>query len=230
MIDWLDDAAFPAFPPTGKALTNPNGLLAAGGHTSPLWLDQAYRNGIFPWSDPEDVRLWWSPAPRAVITPESFRIPRSVRKLFRRPWYLTTNLAFARVMTNCATPRSDGGGTWISSDMITAYTRLHQAGRALSAEVWDEHGELCGGFYGLLIGRAFFGESMFSRQSGASQFAFGKVAPLLFQQGIDIIDCQMKTDHLARFGLLELTRKDFEVRLHLAISAPTITPLRGFCA
>ena len=227
MIDWLDDTAFPAFPPTHTALSNPNGLLVAGGRVSPLWLDQAYRNGIFPWNDPDDVRLWWSPVPRAVITPDSFRIPRTVRKLLRNPWTLTINMAFEQVMSACAAPRTASNGTWISTDMIAAYTRLRQAGRALSAEVWDEQGTLCGGFYGLMIGRAFFGESMFSVRSGASQYAFATVAPLLFQQGVELIDCQMKTAHLARFGISELNRSNFEGRLSKAVHAPPIPPLRG---
>lgn len=229
MIDWLDENGFPEFPPPRNALTDPNGLLAAGGGMSPLWLDCAYRAGIFPWHDPDEVRLWWSPAPRAVITPTSFRIPRSVRKVLKRPWNLTTNLAFERVMTACSAPRSATNGVWINPQMIRAYTRLHHAGRALSAEVWDENGELCGGFYGLQIGAVFFGESMFSQRSGASQFAFARLAPLLFRQGIQLIDCQMKTDHLARFGIVELEREAFEQQLADHINTPTPAPLPGFC-
>lgn len=228
MIDWLDDAGFPDFPPTRCALDEPAGLLAAGGGMSPLWLDQAYRRGIFPWHDPEDVRLWWSPMPRAVITPDSFHLPRSVRKLLNKPYRLSVNLAFQRVMEHCSAPRSDDNGTWISSAMIAAYTRLHHAGRAISVEYWNASGELSGGFYGVLIGRAFFGESMFSREPNASKIAFGRAAPCLFQHGIQLIDCQMKTDHLARFGLLELERPTFEQRLQQAVQAPPIAPLPGW--
>ena len=113
MIDWLDEASFPQFPPPHKALDDPNGLLAAGGRVTPVWLDQAYRRGIFPWNDPDEVRLWWSPAPRAIITPDSFRIPRSVRKAIRRQNYrVTTNLAFTDVMTACAAPRTSTPSHW----------------------------------------------------------------------------------------------------------------------
>lgn len=230
MIDWLDEVSFPHFPATDKALDEPAGLLAAGGQISPLWLDQAYRHGIFPWNDPDEVRLWWSPAPRAVITPDSFRIPRSVQKAIRRQKFtITSNLAFRRVMTACAAPRDDAAGTWISRDMIDSYSRLHQAGRAISVECWQDGG-LCGGFYGLVIGSAYFGESMFSAVSDASKVAFACAAPVMFRAGIRLIDCQMKTDHLARFGLLELNRESFERQLQAAVSDPRDIRLPGIMA
>ncbi|MAD43994.1 MAG: leucyl/phenylalanyl-tRNA--protein transferase [Oceanospirillaceae bacterium] len=222
MIDWLDEASFPQFPPPHKALDDPNGLLAAGGRVTPVWLDQAYRRGIFPWNDPDEVRLWWSPAPRAIITPDSFRIPRSVRKAIRRQNYrVTTNLAFTDVMTACAAPRQHEAGTWISDDMIDSYTRLHKAGRALSVEYWHE-GRLSGGFYGLLTGQALFGESMFSQVDNASKIAFAIAAPALFRAGLQLIDCQMKTSHLAQFGIEEATREDFSRRVKAAVTAPPV--------
>lgn len=230
MIDWLDEVSFPQFPPTAKALSEPNGLLAAGGLVSPLWLDQAYRRGIFPWHDPDEVRLWWSPAPRAVITPAGFRIPRSVQKAIRRQKFtITCNLAFERVMRACAAPRADAAGTWISTDMISSYTRLHQAGRAISVEYWD-NSRLAGGFYGLLIGHMYFGESMFSAVNNASKIAFACAAPVLFSAGVEMIDCQMKTEHLARFGLQELPREAFEQQLHKAVNAESQICLPGVIA
>lgn len=228
MIDWLDDLSFPRFPDTANALTEPNGLLAAGGMVSPLWIDQAYRHGVFPWNDPDEVRLWWSPAPRAVIRPSDFHIPRSVAKACRRGEFrVTSNLAFEQVMSACAAPRSYADGTWISDDMVDTYTRLHHAGRAVSVECWREDGTLCGGFYGLTIGSAFFGESMFSRVNDASKVAFAVAAPALFASGVQMIDCQMRTDHLARFGLVELERQPFEQLLRQALSLPLQLSLPG---
>ncbi|MFT4531124.1 MAG: leucyl/phenylalanyl-tRNA--protein transferase [Oceanospirillales bacterium] len=230
MIDWLDDYQRPTFPDTSRAMHEPNGLLAGGGIVSPLWLDTAYRQGIFPWSDPEEERMWWTPSPRAVITPASFRIPRTVRKdLNSTKAHITANIAFRRVMQACAEPRgfsdSKDVGTWISQDMIDAYESLHRAGRAISVEHWNANGELTGGFYGLMIGRVIFGESMFSREPNASKRAFATAAPKLFELGIELIDCQMKTEHLARFGLIELDRDDFEKQLTLNTTKPTIRAL-----
>ena len=215
MIDWLDDSQPPIFPATHKALAEPNGLLAAGGCVSPSWIDQAYRLGIFPWNEPEEVRLWWSPAPRAVITPFSFRIPRTVKKLIRRTsnHMVTINQAFDIVIDACSEPRSYESGTWIDEDILFNYKRLFRAGRAISIEHWDSEGELIGGCYGLVKGQVFFGESMFSRQANASKIAFATAAPALFNAGISLIDCQMYTDHLAQFGAEELPRHEFEALL-----------------
>lgn len=231
MIDWLDETSFPAFPPTSTALDDPNGLLAAGGLVSPLWLDQAYRRGIFPWNDPEEVRLWWSPAPRAIIQPHTFRIPRSVRKAQRRQTFrVTANQAFEQVMSACARPRNYESGTWISDEMIDSYTRLNQAGRAHSFEYWNEHGQLSGGLYGLQIGAAFFGESMFSVESNASKITFAIAAPHLFKAGITLIDCQMKTDHLSQFGLTEQSRDEFEQLLKAALASKSVISVAGVLA
>lgn len=217
MIDWLDDTLPPFFPDTHQALDDPNGLLAAGGQVSPRWLDEAYRHGIFPWNDPDEVRLWWTPAPRAIITADSFRVPRTVRKLIRRSQEaghtISFNQAFAAVIEGCSAPRDYQQGTWIDEDILENYQRMQHAGRALSIEHWDARGELIGGCYGLLKGRVFFGESMFSRQPNASKVAFGQAAPLLFAAGIRLIDCQMHTQHLAQFGAHEVSRQSFESQL-----------------
>ena len=227
MIEWLDDNSAPDFPATSRALKDPNGLLAVGGGMSPAWLHCAYRRGIFPWHSDGDPRLWWSPAPRAVILPHTFRVPRTIRKeLNRTPLTFTSNLAFAAVMDGCArTHEEQDGSTWIQPEMQQAYANMHQAGYAQSVECWTADGELCGGFYGLRIGRAFFGESMFSRISNSAKLAFALVAPALFHSGIRIIDCQMKTNHLSRFGLVELPRQEFEQQLRMAVSGPAPTPL-----
>lgn len=225
MIDWLEGGYFPEFPSTKLAQKAPNGLLAAGGFSTPLWLDQAYRRGIFPWNAPDAERWWWSPAPRAIILAENFRLPRTVKKLLRKPHVITANLAFESVMRACAAPRKDSEGTWISEEMIKHYTQLHQAGRALSVEYWSADGQLSGGFYGLVIGKAIFGESMFSKVDNASKLAFATAAPKLFALGAEFIDCQMHTAHLAQFGLLEVERDDFETRLKHAVKQTALSKL-----
>lgn len=226
MIDWLDDYSAPEFPATSRTLDEPAGLLAAGGDVSPAWLDAAYRLGIFPWNDPEEVRMWWTPAPRAVITPETFRVPkRLAREVRNSTLTVTSNQAFERVVAGCASARAGSEGTWIDQELTDELPRLHRCGRAVSVECWTPDGELVGGFYGLTIGTAFFGESMFTRCAGASKIAFATAAPDLFALGIELIDCQMKTDHLARFGLIELDRPEFESALAACIAKPAIAPL-----
>lgn len=228
MIERVNDIRFPVFPPTSSAKEEPEeyqGLLASGGDVTPAWLDTAYSQGIFPWSSPNQERLWWSPVPRAVITPESFRLPRTVRKQLKKEHCITTNMAFRQVMQACIDQRKKPQSTWISAEMVDGYSRMHQAGRGFSGEYWNDEGHLCGGFYGILIGRAFFGESMFSKISNASKLAFATIAPILFEHGIEVIDCQMKTDHLAQFGLIELNRDEFEKRLSKAVNSLPIKPL-----
>jgi len=228
MIDWLDEFRAPEFPDTSRALTDPDGLLAAGGMLSPAWLDTAYRKGIFPWNDPEEARLWWTPSPRAVITADSFRVPKRLAREARNSTLrVTSNMAFTDVLDGCSAPRADSSGTWIDEEIQENYPRLHRSGRAISVECWDETGRLAGGFYGLLIGAALFGESMFTRHSGASKVAFATAAPLLFRSGLRLIDCQMKTSHLERFGVCELERSDFESILAEAIHSPDLPPLPG---
>jgi leucyl/phenylalanyl-tRNA--protein transferase len=228
MIDWLDEFRPPEFPDTSRALEEPEGLLAAGGHLSPAWLDCAYRKGIFPWNDPDEARLWWTPMPRAVILPETFRIPKRIaREVRNTDLRVTANLDFKGVIKGCMAPRADSEGTWIDDEIIDNYPRLHNAGRAISIECWDKSGALCGGFYGLSIGRILFGESMFTQHSGASKVAFATAAPLLFELGFEMIDCQMRTSHLERFGIIELDRPEFESRLLAGVNKPAPPSLPG---
>ena len=208
MVVWLEDAASP-FPPVKRALSNPNGLLAAGGELSPERLLTAYRQGIFPWFNPGEPILWWSPDPRCVIHPSEIHISKSLRKTIRRSDYTVTfDTAFSRVMQACAAPRSYQQGTWISPKMIAAYTQLHHQGVAHSVEVWDGE-NLVGGLYGLAIGSLFFGESMFSRQTDASKIAFSFLCVQLQQWGFNLIDCQVHNEHLESLGAKLIGREKF---------------------
>lgn len=224
MIDWLPEDLPANFPATHLALSEPNanGLLAAGGKLTPEWLCKAYRAGIFPWYDKESPILWWSPAPRMVLFKENFRIGRSLRKALKKQHYtITCNQAFPAVVRRCAMPRETQAGTWITDEMKLAYLRMNINGMALSAEYWDERGNLSGGLYGVLIGSAFYGESMFSAISNASKITFACFADALFNAGVNIIDCQMHTDHLAGFGAEEIDRERFEQRLSASVSGST---------
>lgn len=226
MLYWMDDNRQPDFPSTQSAYDDPNGLLAAGGIINPIWLDCAYRKGIFPWNNPDEVRLWWSPAPRSIITPNTFRIPRSVKKALRRqPYLVTCNVAFHDVIAACAAPRSYAEGTWIDEGIHQGYQRMHQSGRAISVELWADSGDLIAGFYGLIIGKAFFGESMFSRIDNGSKMAFAIAANALFQQGYAVIDCQMQTDHLSQFGAHDVSRTEFEYTLQQACLQSPLPPM-----
>lgn len=221
MIDWLQEELPPHFPETASAQQEPNGLLAAGGLLTPAWLVAAYRRGIFPWYDDESPVLWWSPAPRMVLQAKDLHLGRSVRKLMRTSSYrVSCNLAFAEVIYQCAQPRDDGAGTWITDEMEQAYIRLNANGISHSVECWDEHGELVGGLYGLLINRVFYGESMFSRANNASKLVFALFSNYLFKAGISLIDCQMHSDHMAQFGASEVTRDEFESLLVSALDKP----------
>lgn len=221
MIDWLQEDLPPHFPPTSTAQPEPNGLLAAGGLLTPAWLTAAYRQGIFPWFDDESPILWWSPAPRMILRAEDFHLGRTVRKLMKKSkCKVSCNLAFNEVIFQCAQPRRDEEGTWITEEMEQAYQRLNNNGVCHSVECWDHSGELVGGLYGIQINKAFFGESMFSRANNASKLVFAHFAEFLFRSGVTMIDCQMHSDHMAQFGARELARPDFESILHEAISEP----------
>ncbi len=211
MIPWL--ATTDPFPPVELALRDPNGLLAAGADLSPERLLAAYRRGIFPWFNPGEPILWWSPDPRMVLFPDDLRISRSLGKRLRRHDYeIRVDTAFARVMAACAAPRPKQRGTWISPAIIAAYGRLHHAGHAHSVETWIG-GELVGGLYGIAIGRAFFGESMFSHATDASKLAFAHLVRQLRRWKFGLIDCQMETAHLASLGAAPIPREDFQHRL-----------------
>lgn len=204
MIPWLERNE--PFPPVGKALTRPNGLLCAGADLSPERLLDAYRQGIFPWFSPGEPILWWSPDPRMVLFPEELKISRSLAKSLRRGNYeVRLDTSFASVVHACSQPRPGQDGTWITEQMQEAYCRLHELGHAHSVETWID-GTLSGGLYGVAIGRAFYGESMFSRVTDASKIALAHLVRYLERQRFAVIDCQMKTAHLASLGAREIRR------------------------
>ncbi len=210
------------FPPVEQALREPNGLLAAGGDLSPQRLLDAYRHGIFPWFSEDDPILWWSPDPRMVLFPEEIKLSRSLRRTLRnKPYEIRVDSAFEAVMRACAEPRDGQPGTWISEEMIAAYTALHRAGIAHSIETWME-GKLAGGLYGVGIGRMFYGESMFSRRTDASKIAFAHLVRQLERWDFGMIDCQMYTAHLASLGAREIPRSEFVSRLQDLIHYPDI--------
>lgn len=208
-LPWLDPDSL-EFPDTGEALDDPNGLLAGGGDLSAQRLLHAYRRGIFPWFEDGQPILWWSPDPRAVLFPERLHISRSLRKVLRRGEFtVTADRAFEAVMQACAAPRNDAAGTWITDDMLMAYTELHHLSYAHSIEVW-RHQELVGGLYGLGLGRVFFGESMFSWADNASKIAFVHLVAQLRAWGFRLIDCQVSSKHLLTLGAEEIPREAFE--------------------
>jgi leucyl/phenylalanyl-tRNA--protein transferase len=213
MIPRLDPRNRSAFPDVRHALREPNGLLAFGGDLSPERLESAYRRGIFPWFSEGDPILWWSPDPRTVLFPDRLRLSRSMRKRLRRQTFkVTMDRDFGGVIRGCAAPRDTHGGTWILPEMVMAYEALHRRGIAHSIEVWQD-GELVGGLYGVAIGGAFFGESMFSRATDASKVALAHLCGCLTRWGFGLIDCQMRTEHLMRLGAVEIAREDLVRRL-----------------
>ena len=208
VIPWLD-AATP-FPPIEAALAAPDGLLAAGADLSPARLVDAYRHGIFPWYGEGQPILWWSPDPRMVLYVDEFRCSRSLAKRIRRGEFaVRVDTAFDAVIEACAgLRREQGGGTWITAAMIDAYRRLHRLGYAHSVEAWRGD-ELAGGLYGLALGRVFFGESMFARQTDASKVALASLVALLRRRSVPLIDCQQETGHLASLGARPIPRQRF---------------------
>lgn len=186
------------------------GLLALGGDLSPERLLAAYHRGVFPWFGEHDPILWWSPNPRMIIRPGSVHVSRRLlRQLRKQPPRISTDTAFETVMQACAAPRAaDSGGTWITDDMLEAYCRLNSLGFAHSVEVWLDE-ELVGGIYGVSLGRAFFGESMFTQRDQGSKIALIALCALLERQGVGLLDCQMHTGHLQRMGGQTLPRPVF---------------------
>lgn len=208
------------FPPLYKALNEPNGLLAFGGCLSPQRIINAYRHGVFPWYNPGEPILWWSPDPRLVLFPENLYISRSLDKTLRkRPFDIHYDRAFDRVMTACAAPRHEAGGTWITEEMKLAYQNLHRLGFAHSFEAWLD-GELVGGLYGIAIGQVFFGESMFHTKTDASKVAFVHMARQLTAWGYRLIDCQVRSEHLLSLGAEDIPREDFQTLLKRLCSLP----------
>jgi len=212
------------FPPVERALHEPNGLLAAGGGLSVARLVDAYQRGIFPWFSEGDPVLWWSPDPRMVLRTDRVHVSRSLRRRLRRGDYeVSFNRAFGDVLQACAAPRRAESGTWLVTSMRRAYERLHRAGVAHSVEVWM-NGDLAGGLYGVALGRMFFGESMFTRQTDASKVAIVTLAAQLVRWGVPIVDCQMRTEHLASLGAVDVPRRDFVRTVGHLVSQRPITP------
>ncbi len=211
MIPWL--AADDPFPPLAAALAEPNGLLAAGGDLSAGRLLAAYRRGIFPWFSEGQPILWWSPDPRMVLTTDAFKVSRSLDRRVRAGRFeIRVDTAFRQVMQACAEPRAGQGGTWITASIIDAYAALHDLGYAHSVEAWRE-GALVGGLYGVALGRAFFGESMFAREADASKVALVALVERLRRLDVPLIDCQQETPHLASVGARPMARAAFALRL-----------------
>ena len=214
------DSADLRFPPV--ELASPEGLLAIGGDLRSERLLEAYRHGIFPWYNDGQPILWWSPDPRAVLFPARLHVSHSLHKTIRRGRYrVTLDERFADVMRACAAPRAKNpvGGTWITAQMLEAYTRLHQQGYAHSIETWDGD-SLVGGLYGVAIGGAFFGESMFSRATDASKVAFAYGVRQMQRWGFSLIDCQLSTPHLTSLGAESVRRRDYLNYLAAALRAP----------
>jgi leucyl/phenylalanyl-tRNA--protein transferase len=229
MIPWLEIDT--PFPDVSKALTvEAPGLLAAGADLSPARLLQAYRNGIFPWFSEGQPILWWSTDPRMVLYTDQFKVSNSLAKTLRKiersrldggRWDVRFDSAFDDVMRACAAPRRDGPGTWISDEIVAGYTGLHALGYAHSAEVWLD-GELVGGAYGVCIGRMFYGESMFARVSDASKVALAYLVTFLQRHGVEMVDCQQETGHLASLGAAPIPRSRFLEHVHRATARPGI--------
>lgn len=204
-------------------LAEPDGLLAVGGDLSSRRLLAAYARGIFPWYAPRSPILWWSPDPREVLFPGDIHVSRSLWRTIRSGRYrVRADTAFERVIRRCAEKERPGeDGTWIVPDMIAAYEQLHREGVAHSVEAW-EGGALAGGLYGVSLGGAFFGESMFADRSDASKVAFVALVEWLRCRGFDFIDCQVRTDHLRRFGSRPVSRREFRARLAVSLEKPTL--------
>lgn len=199
-----------AFPPAEKA--NREGIVAVGGDLSPDRLLNAYANGIFPWYSDGDPILWWSPSPRLVLFPAELHVSKSMEKLLQKKpprFQWTMDRHFREVIENCRTiPRKGQPGTWITNDMREAYIHLHEMGFCHSLEVWHED-QLVGGIYGLSLGKCFFGESMFSKITNASKFAFIKLAQQLLKMEFIMLDCQVPSTHLKSLGAREISRQEF---------------------
>lgn len=219
-ITWLSSHHH-GFPPVESALKEPNGLLAAGGDLSVERLTKAYQQGIFPWFEEGQPILWWSPNPRAVIYPHQVKISRSLRKTLRKNRFqVTLDQSFEQVIRACSGPRPESQGTWITPEMITAYTELHRKGLAHSVETWLD-GELVGGLYGIGLGKVFFGESMFSRESDASKVAFAHLCRQLQAWQFAVIDCQVPNEHLKSLGSVEIPLAEFKAILTLHTLRPS---------
>jgi leucyl/phenylalanyl-tRNA--protein transferase len=207
---WLGEQADPNwFPPLEHALREPPGLLAAGGDLSPARLLAAYERGVFPWYSAQQPILWWSPDPRMVLFPKEFNCSRSLRKTLRNgPFTTRVDQAFGATIRACAGPRRGGPDTWLNTDMVASYERLHVLGFGHSVETY-ENDRLVGGLYGIQLGQVFFGESMFSLSRDASKVALARLVEECRARDIQIIDCQVASSHLASLGAREVSRRRF---------------------
>jgi len=208
------------FPP--PHLATEDGLLAVGGDLSQKRLLLAYRMGIFPWFSNNEPILWWSPDPRFVLYPHEIKVSKTLKKVIKKDMFsVTMDLAFNEVINQCAQVRlGKNQGTWIVKDMIDAYCNLHESGFAHSVEVWLQ-GDLVGGLYGVSLGMCFFGESMFTLVSNASNVGLVKLVEHLKELSFDLIDCQVPTEHLIRFGARQIPRMRFLNQLEKSLKAPT---------
>ena len=213
-----DEIAFPS-----PHLASKEGLLAVGGDLSQKRLLMAYRMGIFPWFSDNEPIMWWSPDPRLVLFPEEVRISKTLKKIIKKKKFqVTMDTAFVQVINHCAQVRlQNNQKTWIVKEMIDAYCQLYEAGFAHSVETWHK-GELAGGLYGVSLGRCFFGESMFTQVSNASNIALVKLVEHLVSFSFDMIDCQVTTEHLIRFGAREIARSRFLDQLKASMKKPTL--------
>lgn len=230
-LPFLDPAQPDAFPPVHSALADPDGLLAAGGDLSPERLLAAYRRGIFPWYSGDQPILWWSPSARTVFDTADVHVPRRLARWLRGcHWEIRADSAFAEVMRACAAPRTHERGTWITSDMLAAYQRLHVLGYAHSVEAWDGE-RLVGGIYGVAVGRMFFGESMFSAATNGSKVALLALCHTLREWGFQLLDAQVASDHLFTLGAFEIPRAAFCARVAEWVTLPAQPgSWRGQCA
>jgi leucyl/phenylalanyl-tRNA--protein transferase len=213
-IVWISPQDPPdAFPGIESALREPDGLLAAGGDLSQARLLEAYRRGIFPWFDEGQPILWWSPDPRCVLFPEHFHVSRRLAREMRGSVAeVRFNTDFSHVVSGCAAPRESQSGTWITADMQAAYLELHREGWAHSIEIWEDD-TMTGGLYGVVLGKVFFGESMFSRRSNASKYALFALSWVLSRQAFELIDCQVASRHLMTLGAVLVPRTEFSTIL-----------------
>ncbi len=206
----LDESLW--FPPVDEALED--GLLAIGGDLSTERLLLAYRSGIFPWYNESEPPMWWSPDPRFVLFPEELKVSKSMKQVLRSEKFeFRINTSFSDVIANCMqAPRPGQGGTWITEDIVDAYTALHELGYAHCAECWHNN-ELVGGLYGIRMGNFFFGESMFAKMPNASKFAFINWVQYMQTEGVTLIDCQVYTPHLESLGARMIRREDFIIMI-----------------
>lgn len=224
MVRLSTDTGDLRFPPVDSA--SPEGLLAVGGDLRPERLLEGYRHGIFPWYSGDQPILWWSPDPRTVLFPDALHISRSLKRSLRPGIFnVTLDRCFCDVMQQCAEPRAQypDGGTWITTEMLEAYTRLHELGYAHSVEAWKD-GQLVGGLYGVALGGAFFAESMFMRASDASKVALVSLVRQLQVWEFRLMDCQQASPHIIALGAEAIPRSDF---LDHLTSALAMTERRG---